>query len=111
MHLFDLARRVCDNAHGISDIRHARIELESACALLRLGRFDEVIAVTEAIWPVLAAHGQDERLAALYTMQSEALEATEPGSARAASVGRLADEWNAYSLGAGKRAASCRRKV
>ena len=111
LHLFDLARRVCDNAHGISDIRHARIELESACALLRLGRFDEVIAVTEAIWPVLAAHGQDERLAALYTMQSEALEATEPGSARAASVGRLADEWNAYALGAGKRAASCRRKV
>ena len=44
-------------------------------------------------------------------MQSEALEATEPGSARAASVGRLADEWNAYSLGAAKRAATCRRKV
>ncbi len=65
LQLFDLARRVCDNAHGVSYIRHARIELESACALLRLDRFGEVNAVAEAILPVLAAHGHDERLAAL----------------------------------------------
>jgi len=111
LELLDLAQRVCDLAHGVSDIRHARIKLESACALLRLERFDEAIAVTEAIWPVLAAHGQDERLAALYTMQSEALAATEPGSARTASVARLAAEWNAYALGGGRRAATCGPRV
>jgi hypothetical protein len=111
LRLFDLARQVCDNAHGISDIRHARIKLETACALLRLDRFGEVIAVAEAIWPVLAAHGQDERLAALYTMQSEALAASEPGSPRAVSSAKLAAEWNAYALGAGRRAATCRSKA
>jgi hypothetical protein len=111
LQLFDQARRVCEAAHGVSDVRHARIALESACALLRLDRFGEVIAVTEATWPVLAAHGQDERLAAIYTIQSEALAAAEPGSPRAASVARLAAEWNAYALGPGRRAATCRRKV
>jgi hypothetical protein len=110
LQLFEQARRVCDAAHGVSDVRHARIALESTCALLRLDRFDEAIAVTEATWPVLAAHGQDERLAALYTIRSEALAAAEPGSARAASVARLAVEWNAYALGPGHRVATCRRK-
>ncbi len=47
----------------------------------------------------------------LYNMQSDALEALEPGSARAASAGRLASESNVYSLGEGKRAANCRSKV
>ena len=111
LQLLDLAERVCDAAHGVSDIRHARIRLEEACALLRLDRFAEVIAVSESIWPVLAAHGQDRPLAALFTMQSEALAATEPGSARTASVARLAAEWNAYAMGPGQRAAGCRRKV
>jgi hypothetical protein len=111
LQLFEQALEVCDTAHGVSDVRHARIALESACALLRLDRFDEVIAVTEATWPVLAAHGQDERLAALYTLESEALAATEPGGARAASVARLAAEWSAFTLGPGRAAATCRRKV
>lgn len=111
LQLFERAAQVCDAAHGVSDVRHARIALESACALLRLDRFDAVIALTEATWPVLAAHGQDERLAALYTIQSEALAAVEPGSARAASVAKLAVEWSAYALGPGQRAATCRRKV
>jgi 2-C-methyl-D-erythritol 4-phosphate cytidylyltransferase len=111
LRLFEQARRVCDAAHGVSDVRQARIALESACALLRLDRFDEVIAVTEATWPVLAAHGQDERLAALYTIQSEALAVAEPGSTRATSVAQLAAEWSAYALGSDRRAATCRRKV
>lgn len=57
---------------------------------------------------MIAAHGQDERLAALYTIQADALAASEPGSPRAASAARLADEWNAYALGPGRRAADCR---
>jgi hypothetical protein len=111
LRLFEQARRVCNAAHGVSDVRQARIALESACALLRLDRFDEVVAVTEANWPVLAAHGQDERLAALYTIQSEALAVAEPGSTRTTSVAQLAAEWSAYALGPERRAATCRRKV
>jgi len=111
LRLLDLAGRVCDSAHGVSDIRHARIELEEACALLRLGRFAEVVAVAESIWPVLAAHGQDRPLAALYTMQSEALDATEPGSPRAVTARQLAVAWNGYAMGPGQRAAGCRNKI
>ncbi|MHA1528712.1 MAG: DUF2927 domain-containing protein [Alphaproteobacteria bacterium] len=110
LQLLDLARRVCDTAHGVSDIRHARIKLQQACALSRLGRYGEAIALTGAIWPVLAAHGQDRPLAALYTIQADALEASEPGSPRTRSVGQLAAAWNAYAMGPGQRAASCRRK-
>ena len=110
LQLLDLARRVCDTAHGVSDIRHARIELQEACALSRLGRYDEVIAVAESIWPVLAAHGQDRPLAALYTIQADALEASAPGSPRARGARQLAAAWNAYAVGPGERAAGCRRK-
>jgi hypothetical protein len=110
LQLLALARRVCDTAHGASDIRHVRIQLQEACALSRLGRYAEAITVTGAIWPVLAAHGQDRPLAALYTIQGDALEATEAGSPRARSVGRLAAAWNAYAMGPGERAAGCRRK-
>jgi len=109
--LLDAAQRVCDAAHGASDIRHARIRLEAACALARLGRYDEVIATAESVWPVVAAHGQDERLAALYTLQADALADSKPGSARAASVLALADAWNAYAVGPGLRAAGCRRQA
>jgi len=111
LQLFAQARRVCDRAHGVSDVRHARIELESACAMLRLGQFAEVIVATEATWPVLAAHGQDERLAALYSIQAEALAVAEPGSARTESVARLAAEWSAYALGPDRRVAACRGKI
>lgn len=107
LRLFDRAQQVCDRAHGLSDIRLARIRLESACALLRLGRFDEVLSIVETVWPVLAAHGQDERLAALYSMQMDALSATEKSSAKASGVVQLAAEWNAYALGPGRRTASC----
>jgi len=109
--LFDEASRVCDMAHGFSDIRQARIRLESSCALLRLGRSEDVAALAEEVWPVLAAHGQDERLAALYAMQSAALEEIAPGSARAAAARQLAEDWGAYAFGAGANMASgCRRK-
>lgn len=106
--LFDRAGQVCETAHGTSDIRQARIALERACALARLGRAAEAAALAEATWPVLAAHGQDERLAALYTIQAEALAAAEPGSPHAEAAARLADEWNAYAMGPGRRAADCR---
>ena len=110
LHLLDLARRVCDRAHGASDIRHARIELQQACALSRLGRYGEALTVAESIWPVLAAHGQDRPLAALYTIQADALEATEAGSPRARGARQLAAAWNAYAMGPGERAAGCRRR-
>lgn len=110
--LFDRAGEICQAAHGASDIRQARIALERSCALARLGRAGEAAALAEATWPVLAAHGQDERLAALYTIQADALAATEPATepdrARAASVAELAAEWNAYAVGPGRRAADCR---
>lgn len=106
--LFGRAEAVCQAAHGGSDIRGARIDVERACALSRLGRFAEAAGLAEATWPVLAAHGQDERLAMLYTIQSDALAAAEPGSPRAAAAARLADEWNAYAVGPGRRAADCR---
>ncbi|HSF95150.1 MAG TPA: DUF2927 domain-containing protein [Thermohalobaculum sp.] len=109
--MLDAAARVCDAAHGPSDIRHARIRLEAACASLRLGRYAAVIADAEALWPVLAAHGQDERLAALYSMQSDALDATEPDSSRAAAARELADDWNAYAVGPGRRAANCKPRT
>lgn len=108
LQLFDQAGTVCDAAHGESDIRHARIALERACALARLGRAAEVVAIAEATWPVLAAHGQDERLAALYTIHADVLAAAEPDSPQAGSFARLAAEWNAYALGPGRRAANCR---
>ncbi len=106
--LFDRAEETCQAAHGASDIRQARIALERSCALARLGRAGEAAALAEDTWPVLAAHGQDERLAALYTIQADALAAVEPDSARAASVAELAREWNAYAVGPGRRAADCR---
>jgi hypothetical protein len=106
LNFFAEASRVCEIAHGESDIRQARIRLETACALLRLGRDPEVEQTTEEIWPVLAAYGQDERLAALYTMQSAALDVTDPGSPRAAAARQLAAEWSAYAFGAGTKTAS-----
>ncbi len=76
-----------------------------------MARYDEVDALAEKAWPVFAAHGQDERLAALYTMQADALAATDPGSERAARVAELAAEWNAYAVGPGRRASNCRPKA
>jgi hypothetical protein len=108
LQLLDQAERVCDVAHGASDIRHARIRLEAACAMQRLGRYADVVAAAEEVWPVLAAHGQDERLAKLYTLQSDALAASEPGSARAASALELSVQWSAYAYGVGAGAAHCR---
>jgi hypothetical protein len=106
--LFGRAKAVCNAAHGGSDIRGARIDLERACALSRLGRFAEAAALAEATWPVLAAHGQDERLAALYSIQADALAAAGPDSPRAEAAARLAAEWSAYAIGPGRRAVDCR---
>ena len=106
--LFDRAGEVCEAAHGQSDIRQARIALERACALARAGRTGDAAALAEATWPVLAAYGQDERLAALFTIEADALAATQPDSAEATDAARLAMEWSAYALGPGKRAADCR---
>jgi hypothetical protein len=108
--LFDRAREVCDAAHGVSDIRRAQIDLNAACGLRSLGRDAEAVRIAEAVWPILAAHGQDERLAFLYTIESDALAATEPDSARASAAARLAAEWSAYALGPGRRMVACPRR-
>lgn len=96
--LFDEAKEVCSRVHGPQDIRIARIGMERANALLKLGRFDEVIPLTDEVLPILAAHGQDERISALYALQSAALAAI-GDRARAQAAQALAAEWGAYSLG------------
>ncbi len=106
--LFGEAREVCYRTLGASDIRQARIALESACAHLRLGEAEEAARTAETVWPTLAAHGQDERLAALYTIGADALAVIAPGSPRAIAMERLARAWNDYAMGPGGRAADCR---
>ncbi|MDH3668455.1 MAG: DUF2927 domain-containing protein [Paracoccaceae bacterium] len=106
--MLDQARTICETAHGPQDVRLARIGLEKACALLRLARYNEAISLAEATWPIFAAYRQDERLAALYTIEADALAATEPGSERAARTAERARAWNAYAVGPGRRASNCR---
>ncbi len=106
--LFDRAGDVCEAAHGDSDIRQARIALERACTLLRTDRAADAVAVAQRASPVLAAHGQGERLAAGYTIRADALAAMRPESAEAEEAARLALEWSAYAVGPGRRAADCR---
>ncbi len=109
--LLDQARTICEKEHGPQDVRLARIGLEKACALLRLARFDAAISLAEAAGPVFAAYGQDERLAALYTIEADALAVVEPGSERAARMAERARAWNAYAVGPGRRASNCRPRA
>lgn len=96
--VFDNAERVCARVHGWQDIRMARIAMEKASALLKLGRHAEVIPLTDGALPIFAAHGQDERLSALYAVQSAALSAMGE-RARAEAARSLAAQWGAYALG------------
>ena len=104
------AKKVCERATGVSDIRQARIALEMSCVHLRLGRPEKALRLVEEAWPVLAAHGQDERLAALFTIGVEARTLLAPGSPETASMMKLARAWSDYAMGQGRRAADCRAR-
>ncbi|MGD1925101.1 MAG: DUF2927 domain-containing protein [Paracoccaceae bacterium] len=92
------ASRVCRTAHGPTDIRLALVRLEMARAAYRLGRASEAWGLSEDLAPMLAAHGQAERLVALYALQAAALDAIQrPEVARAARLKSAA--WAAYALG------------
>ncbi|MEM9061909.1 MAG: DUF2927 domain-containing protein [Pseudomonadota bacterium] len=96
----NLAVRVCRSAHGETDIRLALVRLEMARAAYRLGRASEAWGLSEDLAPTLAAHGQGERLVALYALQAAALGAIQrPKAARDARANAAA--WAAYALGRG----------
>ena len=92
------ADAVCARAHGANDIRVARVQLDLARLHYDTGNPAVALAMTDELDTKLAAHGQDERLTALYALRAAALRAlqqeTESLKAR-----RLAGDWGAYALG------------
>lgn len=90
--------QVCRAAHGPRDPRIGLVNLARARALFRLGRTSEAYGLSDGLEASLAAHGQSERLVALYALQAAALKAIQQpeSSARAA---RSAAAWAEYSLG------------
>jgi len=101
----DLARQaaadglgVCTAAHGVSDIRLARLRLDEARLLYDQGQPARAHAVTAGLADIFAGHGQEERLTALYALQAAALRAM--GRPREAIEARAkAAAWGAYALG------------
>ena len=89
---------VCARAHGADDIRVARASLDLARLHYDAGNPAAALALTEDLESVLAAHGQDERLTALYALRAAALRAIQQGT-RSFEAQRLAGEWGAYALG------------
>ncbi|MEM9139986.1 MAG: DUF2927 domain-containing protein, partial [Pseudomonadota bacterium] len=68
-------RRVCATAHGVGDVRLARLQLEGAYRLYQSGEPAGAIEATRGLEATFAAFGQDERLVALYALQAAALRA------------------------------------
>ncbi|HUF55960.1 MAG TPA: DUF2927 domain-containing protein [Thermohalobaculum sp.] len=100
LEVFERARAVCGAAHGARDVRLARIGIEQAAALLRLGRHAEVLPLADQSLPILAAHGQDERISSLYALRARALNAL-GRHADAHEARELARQWGAYAFGTG----------
>ena len=90
--------QVCARAHGPDDIRVARIRLDLARLSYDAGNPSQALALTEGLDEILAAHGHDERLTALFALRAAALRAIQQGT-RSFEARRLAGEWGAYSLG------------
>jgi hypothetical protein len=92
------AEQVCRRAHGPSDPRLDLIALEKARILYRLGQISQAYGISEPLEARLAAHGQSERLVALFALQAAALKAIQQPASSAAKQ-RLAVEWARYALG------------
>lgn len=99
------ARALCAAVHGAQDIRVARLRVDEGAARLAAGDPAGALAATDAAEGPLAAHAQDERLAALYAVRARAYRATGE-HARAEATHRLAAAWGAYALGADEGPAS-----
>lgn len=89
---------VCTAAHGSSDIRITKLLLEKARATHRSGRPGAAFGISEPLAARLAAHGQEERLVALYALQAASLRAIQQ-STKSFTARRRAGEWGAYALG------------
>ena len=94
--------RVCAAAHGTSDVRLAILQLERATLLFEAGQASAAYAETRGLEPVLAAHGQEERLTALYALQAASLRAIQRPD-ESFQARRKAAAWGAYALGRGHR--------
>ncbi|MEM7189821.1 MAG: DUF2927 domain-containing protein [Pseudomonadota bacterium] len=92
------AGRVCRRAHGPGDIRMARLALDRARVLYEAKDYTNALAAVEGAETVLAAHGQDERLMALYALRAGAYRAIQQGT-RSLEERRKAGAWGAYALG------------
>ncbi|MEL6475746.1 MAG: hypothetical protein AAFR17_00340, partial [Pseudomonadota bacterium] len=93
------ARQLCAQVHGARDIRLSLIALERALALLRQGSYAAVIETLAGHEARLAELGQEERLAALYTLRARAHQGR-GDRGRAAADSALATRWRAYAYGA-----------
>lgn len=98
LEILSQARRICVRAHGSDDIRIARLQLETARATFREGRAGAAFGMSEPLAARLAAHGQAERLVALYALQAASLRAIQQGT-KSFEARRRAREWGAYALG------------
>jgi hypothetical protein len=92
------AARVCATAHGPDDIRVAQVRLDQARLLYLSGRASAAWGLSEGLEAQFAAHGQDERLAALYDLQAAVLQTTQEAPASAELL-RRAGAWRTYALG------------
>lgn len=95
---FDDAARVCTVAHGPHDIGVAQIRLEQARLLYLGGRPSAAWGLAEGLEAQFVAHGQEERLAALYDLQAAVLHAIQQPQA-SAEVRRRAAHWRALAFG------------
>lgn len=96
--ILNRAESVCRRAHGPEDPRLDLIALSQARALFRLGRISEAYGISQRLEPRLAAHGQAERLVALFALQAAALNAIQQPESSVA-VRRKAVAWAQYALG------------
>lgn len=91
-------QRICASAHGLSDIRLARLQLDTARLLYDAGSPAAAMSALRGLEDTFAAHGQEERLTAFYALQAASLRAIQQGT-KSFEARRRAAEWGAYALG------------
>lgn len=95
---FAAAEALCARVHGADDPRIAQIRLAAAGLLLSQAEMLDALAMLEGQDRVLAGHGQDEALAAFYTLTARAYRGLgEETLAAGASV--AARRWSDYAFG------------